>query len=296
MTSGLWDWERRLRQVYFLEKIDSLAGRRLSFKLSCWYKCARVHQSCIYLGHFGLDSSDSRSGAKVILTTHSSPFLSGYSRLQNLRLLLYVNIFNSFADCVFFPQGVRRTAVSCLPARLCHFNITVITARLADCHFAFQLKLTNWGDFLSWLTCRPEVFKISFDCGIFFIFIVFLWIDFIYPFISPPSSLILLPGANPRMLFRWLNPPSWSTCRFFFFFLLLLQTPQSSSPLITGKIKGIIRLHNNTSQLPPCVKIYPNPWLFSLLPRLLAPSVFFYSSKSSAPNQSHSSFYISDDQ
>lgn len=195
----------------------------------------------------------------------------------------------------FFPQGVRGTAVSCLPARLCHFNITVITARLADCHFSFQLKLTNWGDFLSWLTCRPEVFNISFDCGIF-IFIVFLWIDFIYPFISPPSSLILLPGANPRMLFRWLNPPSWSTCRFFFCFLLLLQTPQSSSPLITGKIKGIIRLHNNTSQLPPCVKIYPNPWLFSLLPRLLAPSVFFYSSKSSAPNQSHSSFYISDDQ
>lgn len=87
------------------KKFDSLAGRRLSFKLSCWYKCARVHQSCIYLGHFGLDSSDSRSGAKVILTSHSSPFLSGYSRLQNLRLLLYVNNFNSFADCVFFRRA-----------------------------------------------------------------------------------------------------------------------------------------------------------------------------------------------
>lgn len=87
------------------KKFDSLAGRRLSFKLSCWYKCARVHLSCIYLGHFGLDSSDSRSGAKVILTTHSSPFLSGYSRLQNLRLLLYVNNFNSFADCVFFRRA-----------------------------------------------------------------------------------------------------------------------------------------------------------------------------------------------
>lgn len=61
------------------------------------------------------------------------------------------------------------------------------------------------------------------------------------------------------MLPRCLNPPSWSTCRFFFCFLLLLQTPRSSSPLITGEIKGIIWLLNNTAQHPPCVKSTKTP-------------------------------------
>lgn len=59
------------------------------------------------------------------------------------------------------------------------------------------------------------------------------------------------------MLLRCPSPPCWSTCRLLLCCLLLLQTPRSSSPLITGKIKGITRLHNNTSRRPPRVKKSP---------------------------------------
>lgn len=76
------------------------------------------------------------------------------------------------------------------------------------------------------------------------------------------------------MLLRCFNPPSWSTCRFFFCFLLLLQTPRSSSPLITGKIKGIIWLHNNTSQHPPCVKSTQTPGYLVCSVSVLLQSVF----------------------
>lgn len=68
-------------------------------------------------------------------------------------------------------------------------------------------------------------------------------------------------GENLRMLLRSLSPPSSSTCRLFCFFLLL-QTPRFSLSLITGKIKGIARLHNDTSRRPPCVKSTQTPGYF----------------------------------
>lgn len=67
------------------------------------------------------------------------------------------------------------------------------------------------------------------------------------------------------MLLRCPSPPCWSTCRLLLCCLLLLQTPRSSSPLITGKIKGTTRLHNNTSRRPPRVKKKRN------LPKRLPP-------------------------
>lgn len=87
--------------------------------------------------------------------------------------------------------------------------------------------------------------------------------------------LLFLPDAVWRMWLRCWNSSSWSTCRLFLcFLLLLLHTPRPSSPLITGMITGITRLHNNTSQRPPCVKAAQAPvaWC-AVSPRCL--SLFF---------------------
>lgn len=48
------------------------------------------------------------------------------------------------------------------------------------------------------------------------------------------------------------GPPCRSTCRLLLLLALLLHSPRCSSPLITGKIKGITRLRNDTSRRPPC--------------------------------------------
>lgn len=72
-----------------------------------------------------------------------------------------------------------------------------------------------------------------------------LWLDHL--------GSIWIQSVAWRMLLRCLKP-LWSTCRFFLWCVLLLQTPRSSSPLITGEIKGIRWIYNNTTQRPPCVK------------------------------------------
>lgn len=62
---------------------------------------------------------------------------------------------------------------------------------------------------------------------------------------------------------RCLGPPCRSTCRLLLLLLLLLHSPRCSSPLITGKIKEITRLRNDTSRRPLRVQKQKK---FSILP------------------------------
>lgn len=76
-----------------------------------------------------------------------------------------------------------------------------------------------------------------------------IWIDFILLHADwKPASL---QPTEPRMWPRCLGPPCRSTCRLLLLLLLLLNSPRCSSPLITGKIKGITRPRNDTSRRPP---------------------------------------------
>lgn len=116
----------------------------------------------------------------------------------------------------------------------------------------------------TWVSLQPcflsdcFCFFVLFYCLFSLVCLLFFYLVFGFFFFFFRQTLI---GRNLRMLLRSLKTPSSSTCRLFCF-LLLLQTPRFSLPLITGKIKGIARLHNDTSRRPPCVKSTQTPGYF----------------------------------